>query len=171
MIPFKEGWYVLYVKSRCEKKTEQQIAESGIRTYLPLIKRTKKWSDRNKVVYEPLIKSYLFVYIDNNADMFRVVSFDGACFFLKFGNDYAMAKESEIEQIKLLLATEDVTELEIEERAPIIGQICKIMNGPLIGMKCEVINVDSVRKVRVRIDSLRQDIVATLPHSYLSQVL
>lgn len=167
----KKGWHVLYVKSRCEKKIEQQIADSGIQTYLPIIKRTKTWSDRKKIVFEPLIPSYLFVYLEKTDDMFKTLTIDGACFFLKFGNNYATAKDSEIENIRMLLASEEVTEFEIQEQSPIIGQICKITNGPLIGMKCEIIKIDSVKKVRVRIDSLRQDLVATLPNSYLSKVV
>ena len=171
MIHFKEGWYVLYVKSRHEKKLQQYIEECGTGVYLPLIKRTKKWSDRSKIVYEPLIRSYIFVFLKSSEEMYKVLAIEGACFFIKFGNNFAIAKNSEIENLKLLLASEDITEFEIQGQSPIIGEICKIINGPLSGMKCEIIKIDSTRKVKVRIESIRQDIVATIPQTYLSQVV
>src|SRR5216684_6791372 len=44
------AWYAIRTRSRHEKKVSQQLEQQGIETFLPLIKRTRKWSDRTKEV-------------------------------------------------------------------------------------------------------------------------
>ena len=42
------GWYVLYTKSRNEKKVASLLAAKGIEVYSPLQEVIKQWSDRKK---------------------------------------------------------------------------------------------------------------------------
>ena len=58
-------WFAIYVKSRCEKKVNEQLEDIGVESFLPLITRVKQWSDRKKKVEEPLFRSYLFVHISD----------------------------------------------------------------------------------------------------------
>lgn len=60
---FTSHWYALYVRSRHEKYVYQELIKKGIETFLPLRKVTRHWSDRKKVIEEPLFKGYLFVNI------------------------------------------------------------------------------------------------------------
>ena len=46
--PHVKNWYVLYVRSRHEKKVHQLLQEKGIESSLPLIKTIRIWSDRKK---------------------------------------------------------------------------------------------------------------------------
>ena len=60
------SWYVLYTAARAEKQVAARIEaegveKGGVEAYLPLHRRRKKWSDRIKVVEEPLFRSYVFV--------------------------------------------------------------------------------------------------------------
>ena len=59
------NWYAVYTKPRSEKKLADRLNEHGIEAYLPLRKTLKQWSDRKKMVEEPLITSYVFVNITN----------------------------------------------------------------------------------------------------------
>lgn len=56
-------WYALYTRSRHEKIAEEELRRKKIETFLPLRKITRRWSDRKKVIEEPLFKGYLFVNI------------------------------------------------------------------------------------------------------------
>ena len=58
-------WFVIYTRSRFEKKIYQELLKINIESYLPLQKKLKQWSDRKKWVEEPLFRSYIFVKIDN----------------------------------------------------------------------------------------------------------
>ena len=56
-------WYVVYTRPRWEKKVALTLSEKGIENYCPLNKVMKKWSDRHKIVLEPLFKGYVFVRV------------------------------------------------------------------------------------------------------------
>ena len=57
-------WYVVYTKSKQEKKVAEGLKKLGIEAYCPLVTVMKQWSDRKKKVEVPLINSYVFVNID-----------------------------------------------------------------------------------------------------------
>ena len=57
-------WHVLYTKPRNEKKVAERLSSAGYSVYCPLQKVRRQWSDRLKVVEEPLFKGYLFIKIE-----------------------------------------------------------------------------------------------------------
>jgi len=57
-------WYAIRTRSRCEKMVSEQLELQGIESFLPLMKRTHKWSDRTKEIELPLFSGYSFVRID-----------------------------------------------------------------------------------------------------------
>jgi len=56
-------WFAVYTRPRWEKKVVKLLNEKGIENYCPLNKVVKQWSDRKKVVLEPIFKSYIFVRV------------------------------------------------------------------------------------------------------------
>ena len=50
------------------------------------------------------------------------------------------------------------------------GDIKKIAHGPLSGLECEVLKVGNVNKVIVQIDSLQQNITASIPSYYFEEL-
>lgn len=163
------GWCVLYVKSSQEKKIHQELREKSVESFLPLIKTVRQWTDRKKTIFKPLFPSYLFVNIKSQLDICKVLSIDAACSFLKFGNEYGMVSQKEIDQIKLLIGKEDITEIVANVVLPNIGDKLKIEYGELSGLECEVYRVDNVHKISIWLNSLRQNISATIPAYYLQK--
>ncbi len=169
MKDFEKGWYVVYVRSRCEKKVHETLSEHNIESFLPLVRKERKWSDRKKVVLEPLFKSYVFVNPKCRKEFYRVQNICGVCFFINLGNTYLKARDEEIERIKLLLNCEDVYQIELTVTPPPApGGIYEIGEGPLQGLKCEVLRADCRQKILVRLDTIKQSLLVTLPQSYLT---
>jgi len=166
----KTGWYVLYVGSCQEKKVHNLLVENKIESFLPIVKTTRQWSDRKKVISTPLFPSYVFVKINSTKDFSRVLSFKGVCSYIQFGTEYAIVKESEILQIKLFIGSEDITDIKTSNDSFKIGEIKKINYGSLTGLECEILRVNENHKLLVRIESLRQNITATIPSYYLSEL-
>jgi hypothetical protein len=96
-------WFVIYTKSRNEKKVEKLLIEKGIEAFCPTLIKKKKWSDRIKVVEEPLFRSYCFVNIEDNKREL-VYSVPGFSRFLYWLKRPAIIKDSEIETIKQILS-------------------------------------------------------------------
>jgi len=165
---FSPGWYVLYVKSRCEKKVNSLLQHYNLKSYLPLIDKVNQWSDRKKVVQVPLFSSYVFVYSESQNEFEKALSIDGACCYIRFGKEYACVREQEIKNIKLFLNF-DLKEIETGLSLPSIGEIVKIQYGPLADIECEVIQINNKKKVVVHIKSINTNITATIPANYFSQ--
>ena len=149
----KLPWYALYVHSRFEKKVDEQLSQRGYETYLPLVVRMRKWSDRMKKVEEPLFKSYLFVRADVRR-YFEVVDLPGVTRFVSFENKPVVVPENQIIAIKKYCddyledkdepATEDLHE----------GQLVRIISGPMTGLVGRLAPIDNKKRLVVYIDSV-----------------
>src|SRR5262245_66596439 len=95
-------WYAVYTKSRWEKKVHRLLQEKQVESYCPLNKVRRKWSDRVKVVEEPLFKSYVFVRV-NNEDRTAVRMTNGVINFIYWNGKPALIKDREINAIKRFL--------------------------------------------------------------------
>lgn len=157
---FKNGWHVLYVKSRCERKVYQSLQNISLESFLPQVKDVRQWSDRKKIILKPLFPSYLFVKINSALDLYKVLSINGACDYIRFGNEYALVTEKEINQIKILL--DNFQDVKILEDNLDIKQKRKINSGLFSGYECEIINYKGKDKIIVIIESLKLNIVAEL---------
>lgn len=164
----KTGWYVLYVRSRHEKTVETLLKEWQLEPFLPMVKSIRKWSDRKKIIEVPLFPSYVFVKINSVSDFNKALSIEGACNYIRFGREYAIACEDEIKRIKTLLNIEGLEDIETSDLKLTIGEKYKINYGVLSGLDCEIIRIDAKDKVIVRVDSLQKNIIATFPKHYLS---
>lgn len=104
----KKEWHVIYSKPRSEKKVDIALQSKGIISWCPLNKVRKQWSDRVKIVEEPLFKSYVFVYIDFEKEREIIKHTPGFLQFVYYLGKPAVVKEKEVEEIKSYLCLDDV---------------------------------------------------------------
>lgn len=159
----KNLWYPVYTNPRAEKKAFSLLVNKGIETYLPLSRQLKQWSDRKKWVDEPLIKSYIFVKISARQQT-EVLMTTGICRFLYFSGKIASMPDRQIEQLKLLMATE--TELEIIDYDLQKGEHVIIKAGPLQGLTGELIDFQSQTKLLLRIDHIGQSLLIQISKAF-----
>lgn len=151
MIENTYKWYPVYTRSRAEKRAYEELIRKNITAYLPLKKVLKQWSDRKKIVEEPLIKSYLFVYISAK-EHGEVLMTNGIARFLYFSGQVASMPEQQIENLKLLLATDD--ELEIFDFAIKPGQKVRIKAGPFKDMVAELVSLHNKQRMILRFENM-----------------
>ena len=159
-------WLAVYTRPRWEKKVNQLLAEKGVERYCPLNKVRKKWSDRVKVVEEPLFKSYVFVKV-NDEDRTGVRMTPGVINFVYWEGKPAVIKEKEINAIKRFL--DEYENVEVERLDVTVNQRVKIMAGPLMDQEGQVLEVKN-KKVKVAIDSLGYLLVASVEKTKLASV-
>lgn len=92
-------WYVLYTKSKQEKKVAEGLNMLDIEAYCPLVTTIKLWSDRKKKVEVPLINSYVFVHIDET-QRDAVFKVSGIVRYLFWLGKPAVVRDIEIETLK-----------------------------------------------------------------------
>lgn len=147
-------WFVIYTKSRSEKKVAIQLKKKDIEVYCPLRMVKRKWSDRVKLVEEPLFKSYCFVNLDeaDRAKVFGVAGVVGYLFWLK---KPAVVKPHEIDLIKAMLNDFDHEYLEAVSFSP--TDRVQVNSGPFMDEEGEVVATQG-RKIVLRLESMAMSI-------------
>jgi transcriptional antiterminator RfaH len=160
-------WYAIYTKPRWEKKVSQFLTEKGIENYLPLIKTLKQWSDRRKLVSEPLFKSYVFVYV-NYQQHLPTLQTPGVVRFITFERKAVPIPPLQIEAIRVFIETgeeliSDVPEMEIGDRVV-------VTRGPLKGLEGTLVQISKKHLMRIMIEGIRQSLHLKIPASYLKKI-
>ena len=158
-------WLAIYTRPRWEKKVNQLLKEKGLESYCPLNKVRRKWSDRVKIVEEPLFKSYVFVKVsDDDRTAVRMTS--GAINFVYWQGKPAVIKEKEISAIKRFL--DEYENVEARSSADLkVNQRVRVTDGSLMDQEGKVIDLRR-KTARVSIDSLGYTLVAYIDRSKLT---
>lgn len=149
-------WYAVYTKPRWEKKVASLLEEKGFEYYCPLSKVEKQWSDRKKIVLEPLFKSYVFVRIDEKAK-WDLLNINGIVNYVHWLGKPARIKEDEIETVKKFL--NEFESVDVVEAASPVNAKVKIKHGVLMnyqGILLEVLG----NKASVKIESMGLQLTA-----------
>jgi transcriptional antiterminator NusG len=126
-------WYAIRTRSRHEKMVADQLDKLGVENFLPLVKRTRQWSDRVKEVELPLFSGYTFVRVVlTSADRLRVLQTHGVAGFVGINCCGTAIPENQIEDIRTLLASEVTFE---EQPFLRVGQRVRVRGGALDGVE------------------------------------
>jgi transcription antitermination factor NusG len=162
----EKKWYAVYTKPRWEKKVHKLFDEKGVENYCPLNKVRKKWSDRIKVVEEPLFKSYIFVQVSED-EKTKVRMTNGVVNFVYWQGKPAVVKEKEINIIKKFLNEyENVIAQPISLRS---DMKIKIQQGMFMDNEATITKVLN-NKVQVIIESIGYSLVAVIDKSNIAIV-
>jgi len=161
-------WYAAYTKPRNEKKVYDRLVDTGIETYLPLQRVIKQWSDRKKMVEEPLFRSYIFVKIKLK-DYYNVLNTFGVVRFITFEGKAVPIPENQIILIKQLL--EQNIEVESVDESLEPGTMVEVKLGSLIGLTGELIEHKGKKKVVVRFEHISHSLLVTLPATYVTKTV
>jgi transcription antitermination factor NusG len=157
-------WLAVYTRPRWEKKVNQLLVEKGLECYCPLNKVRRKWSDRIKIVEEPLFKSYVFVKVSED-DRTVVRMTTGAINFVYWNGKPAVIKEREINAIKRFLGEYENVEARPMELS--VNQRVRITNGTLMDHEGKVLDVRH-KMAKVAIDSLGYILIAYIDRTKLT---
>lgn len=104
------------------------MMEKGIECYCPLNKVHRQWSDRIKVVQEPLFKSYVFVKIcDNDRTCVRITA--GVLNFVHFNGKPSIIKEKQLQTIQRFLDNHENIEVIKLNGEPTVLEPVNNING------------------------------------------
>ena len=160
-------WYAVYVKSRYEKKTFKLLEEKHIETYLPLINRLKQWSDRKKMVEEPLFKSYVFVRTDLK-DYFEILNTPGIVRFVCFEGKPVPVPENQLVAVKSYIGEFDGEE-EIDRLQDLHeGQLVEITYGQMKGLIGRLVEIKGKQRLLVNIEAVGQSLPISISRSQVT---
>ena len=144
------NWYVVYTRPRWEKKVAALLQAKDIEHYCPLNRVLKQWSDRKKVILEPLFKGYIFVKLDE-ATKWNIKNIEGIINFVYWLGKPAIVREDEIDTIKKFLR--EFNGVEVVERQLNVHSRVLVKQGVLMNSRGIIIEITG-SKARVNIESM-----------------
>jgi transcription antitermination factor NusG len=146
------NWHAVYLRSKTEKKVFHEISNKGIKCFLPLQTSKRIWSDRVKVITEPLLPGYIFVRI-SLSEYYDVLFTNGVLKYVCFDNKPAVVSEYQINLLKLFVEHLN-DKIEVSSERIRKGNFVKIINGPLKNTVGEVMETRGKRQLLLRFDQL-----------------
>ncbi len=143
-------WYAVYTRPRWEKKVASLLEDRGITNYCPLNKVNRQWSDRRKVVLEPLFKGYVFVQV-SEANKWELLTVNGIVNYVYWLGKPATIRETEIDTIRRFL--HEFEDIEIVEAGLQVNTAVRIKQGVLMNYKGILLELNG-NKAKVRIESM-----------------
>ena len=152
------GWYVLYTRPRHENQVFKELSKKKVEAFLPTYKVRRRWSDRYKVVEEPLFKNYLFINVD--LDRFQEVLHSyGAVRFVTFDGKPAQISQNEIVSIRRLVDSE----LSYDPHPYLkVGRRVRVRSGPLEGCEGILARKKGIARLVLNVDLLQQSVSAEI---------
>jgi transcriptional antiterminator RfaH len=160
-------WYALYTRPRAEKQVFSRLEETGVETYLPLQKTYRQWSDRKKLIEKPLLSSYVFVKVIPK-DFPLVYKIPGVVKFVSFEGQPVPIPQKQIDNLRLLIDSNAKIEVSSEKFEK--GDNVEVITGSLMGLTGELIKAKGRKKVIIRIEELKQNIIVTIPVTFLRKL-
>ena len=142
------------------------LLQKEIESYCPLNKVRRKWSDRIKIIEEPLFKSYVFVKIAEE-ERSKVRMTHGVVNFVYWNGKPAIIKEKEIQTIKRFLdeyENVEVVKMDFEPEDRV-----RVISGPMMDQEGKIIEVKN-KTVKLCIDSLGYMLIAYIDKSKLISI-
>ncbi|MBC7887714.1 MAG: UpxY family transcription antiterminator [Ferruginibacter sp.] len=144
-------WFAVYTKPRWEKKVATILDEKGIENYCPLNKVVKQWSDRKKIVLEPVFKSYVFVRVPD-AEKWELRSIYGIINFVYWLGKPARIKDQDIYTIRKFL--HEFSDVEVEQNLGLtVNSKVRVKQGVLMNYQGILVELSGSR-AKVRIESM-----------------
>jgi transcription antitermination factor NusG len=160
----EKKWYAVYTKPRWEKKIARLLDERGIEHYCPLIKSQRQWSDRKKIILEPVFKSYVFVRIEDG-QKWELKKIDGVLNYVYWLGKPAIIRDDEIITIRKFL--NEFTDVQVvHDEGLSVNTAVRIKSGIMMNFKGLLLEVLG-NKARVRLASLGIQLEAVFDKSNL----
>ncbi len=154
-----KNWYVLYTHSRCEFKVEKSLQTKCIKTYLPVKKTIKQWSDRKKEITQPLFPGYVFIYATEKERLISLEEKQVVCSLCDAGKP-AVVPEWQIDSLqKMIIVNPEINVIEGLYK----GLEIEINSGPFQGIRGVVVEIDSKNHLAISIELINRTVIVNLP--------
>ncbi|MFQ5674674.1 MAG: UpxY family transcription antiterminator [bacterium] len=155
----ERSWYALYTRPKFEKKVVSILTEKQIESFLPTRSVIRFWSDRKKMIQEPLFPSYVFVFADQ-AERYRSLQSVGVIRMVHFNGKPARIPSAQIENIRRAL--NNGYQLEPHDHYLHSGDEVEIVAGPLSGMRGYFLENRGNKKLVISVHAIQQSLVIEL---------
>jgi transcription antitermination factor NusG len=154
-------WFAVYTRPRWEKKVAEILTRRKIENYCPLNKVLRQWSDRKKVIQEPLFTSYVFVRV-LEPDVASLKRFNGVINPVYWLGKPAVIRDSEIDTVRKFLS--EYSNIKLEKTPVNVNDKIRVLSGPLMDLEGKVLSIAN-NTIKITLPSLGYMMFAELETS------
>jgi transcription antitermination factor NusG len=154
--PEESSWYAVHTKPRHEKRVAAQFEEKRVCTFLPLLRRIHRWSDRRVKVEVPMFSCYAFVRIVHTIEeRLKVLRTPGVLGFVGSERQGTPIPDEQIECLQIAIRGKIPCAVH-----PFIstGQRVRIRGGSLDGIEGILMCQGGEQSVVVSVELLRRSV-------------
>ena len=150
------SWFAVHTRAQHEKKVDTLLRGKNIETFLPVVTKVQRWSDRKKKVEFPLFPCYTFVCVPSSCEHFaRVLRTPGIVRIVSSGSEPLAVPKEQIASLRLLLGNNVPYWEHPFLRA---GQRVRVRGGCLDGLEGILTEVKSNRTLVISADPIQRSI-------------
>ena len=157
-------WWVLHTRSRNEKTVAAALARRRIQTYLPLVRRRRRYGRREVMTALPLFPGYLFLCGDLEA---RDVAWQTRRVAKVLPVENQELLKAELRQIQWVLESGEPVDLYPALRE---GSRCRIIGGAMRGLEGVVLRRRRISRLYIAVTMLGQSAVVEIDSALLEPV-
>ena len=149
-------WFIAYTRSCQENNVAAALNARGVKTYIPVRKVVRQWSDRKKVANQILIPRIVFVYCTEKQ---RRESCEYAMYLVRYLTDFpnsgkpARVPESQMTDFMAMVGCSQ-DEVTITDAPLRPGEMVRIKEGPFEGKVVEFVSFEGRHYAAVRLSVL-----------------
>ena len=160
-------WFAIRTSPRWEALASTELTLRGLETYLPVCRVKRRWSDRTKIMDQPLFPGYLFGRFHPD-DRVRVLQAPGVKQILGIGNTPAPISAAELDNLRKLVSANPVM---VPWPYLQTGQRIRIDRGPLAGVKGFVVRAEEESlRIVVSVDLLQRSVATEIDRDCIGAV-
>ena len=154
----QKNWYAVYTKPQCEKKVAALFSKKKIENFFPLSCVETQGFRKHKLVFEPLFKSYVFVYV-TEAETELLKHTDGVVNLLYWLGKPAIIKDDEIAAIREF--TNDHRNIKLEKTLVNINDVARNFNASSYAIEGKLVTVKN-KTIKINLPSLGFTMIAKI---------
>ena len=154
----QKNWYAVYTKPQCEKKVAALFSKKKIENFCPLSCVESQSFRKHKLTFEPLFKSYVFVYV-TEAETESLKHTDGVVNLLYWLGKPAIIKDDEIAAIREF--TNDHRNIKLEKTLVNINDVARNFNASSYAIEGKLVTVKN-KTIKINLPSLGFTMIAKI---------
>jgi transcriptional antiterminator RfaH len=152
-------WYSIQTRYRFERKVTAQLQQKGLRTFLPLLEESHRWSDRRQSIYVPLFSGYTFAHFDlSTRTKMELLRTQGVIGLINVRGVAAPIPAKQIDDLQKLLAQKVPCALHAFLK---VGQQVRIRGGCLDGLE-GILEQCGEKNLVISIESIQHAVAITI---------
>ena len=154
------SWFAVHTRARHEKKVDTLLRSKSIESFLPVVTKLQRWSDRKKNIEFPLFPCYTFVQIPPTSErLITVLRTPGVIRIVSSGCEPLPVPHEQIASIRLLL-DQDIPCWEHPFLSA--GQRVRVRGGCLDGLEGILTEVKSNRTLVISADPIQRSLAVSI---------